>query len=61
MDGLLRAVGGGIASLVDTAFETIGGALRAIIRGAETALPGGWLLVVAFVVLLAGAWVLAKR
>jgi len=61
MDGLLRAVGGGIASLVATAFETIGGALRAIVRGAEAVLPGGWLLVVAFLVLLAGAWVLAKR
>jgi len=61
MDGLARAVGGGITSLVETAFDTIGGVLRAIVRGADAALPGGWLLVVAFVVLAAGAWVLAKR
>lgn len=61
MDGLGRAVGNGITSLVDTAFDTIGGVLRAMVNSAESILPGGWLLVVAFVVLAAGAWVLAKR
>lgn len=61
MDGLLRSVGGGIASLVETAFDAIGGVLRSLVGSASDVLPGGLLPVVVFLVLLAGAWVLAKR
>jgi hypothetical protein len=61
MDGLLRAVGDGITSLFSTAFEGIGGALRAIAGQADATLPGGALAAVVFVGLLIGAWILAKR
>ena len=61
MDGLLQAVGNGIAGLVQVAIDTIGAILRGLVNGAERMLPGGWLFVVAFVALLGAAWVLAKR
>jgi hypothetical protein len=61
MDGLGRAVGEGITSLVATAFEVIGDTLRGIVHVLERTLPGGWLFVVAFIALLGAAWVLAKR
>lgn len=61
MDGLFRAVGEGITGLVATAFDVIGDSLRLIVLMLERALPGGWLFVLAFVGLLATAWVLAKR
>jgi len=61
MDGLGRAVGDGITSLVSTAFDTIGGTIRAIIASASAALPGPLLPAVVFVGLLALAWFLIKR
>ena len=61
MDGLLRSVGNGITGLVAGAFDAIGSALRGIVDAGERALPNGILWAVVFVVLLAGAWTLAKR
>jgi hypothetical protein len=61
MDGLVSTVGNGIASLIAAAFGAIGGALRAIVSSANSALPGGSLAMVAFAALLVLAWILAKR
>jgi hypothetical protein len=61
MDGLARAVGNGIAGLVLTAFEAIGGTLRWIVSSATNAAPGLTLPIVAFAVLVLIAWVFAKR
>jgi hypothetical protein len=61
MDGLLRSVGNGIAGLVAGAFDAIGGALRGIVDAGNQALPGGLFWAVIFVVLVVGAWTLAKR
>lgn len=61
MDGLLHSVGNGITSLVGGAFDAIGGALRGIVNAGNQALPGGLLWVLIFVLLVAGAWTLAKR
>jgi hypothetical protein len=61
MDGFVSAVGNGISSLVAGAFDAIGTALRGIVAMGNQILPGGlfWLLV--FILLLGGAWTLAKR
>lgn len=61
MDGLVRSVGNGITSLIAGAFDAIGSALRGIVDAGERALPNGILWAVIFVVLVAGAWTLAKR
>jgi hypothetical protein len=61
MDGLARSVGDGITGLVGGAFDAIGAALRGIVDAGERALPGGILWAVVFVVLVVGAWTLAKR
>jgi hypothetical protein len=61
LGGLGRAVGDGLTSMMATAFDAIGGTLRTMFSAAQTALPGGLLAVVAFVVLLGLAWNLAKR
>lgn len=61
MDGLGRAVGEGITSLWTIAFDVIGGTLRGMVAAANSALPGGLLFVVGFVVLVGLAWNLAKR
>ena len=61
MDGLARSVGDGITGLVAGAFAAIGAALRGIVAAVEQALPGGLLWAVVFVLLVAGAWTLAKR
>ena len=61
MDGLLRAVGNGITSVVGTAFDVIGGTLRFLVASANNVLPGPWLAIVVFVGLAGTAWVLAKR
>lgn len=61
MDGLLRSVGNGITGLVSGAFDAIGGALRGIVDAGNQALPGGLFWAVIFVVLVVGAWTLAKR
>ena len=61
MDGLIRSVGNGITGLISGAFDAIGAALRGIVNAGNHALPYGlfWLLI--FVLLISGAWFLAKR
>jgi hypothetical protein len=61
MDGLVRSVGNGITSLIAGAFDAIGAALRGMVDAGERALPNGILWAVIFVLLVAGAWTLAKR
>jgi Flp pilus assembly pilin Flp len=61
MDDLGRSVGNGISGLVGGAFEAIGAALRGIVAEGERVLPNGLLWAVIFVVLVIGAWTLAKR
>lgn len=61
MDDLGRTVGNGITGLVSGAFEAIGAALRGIVAAGERALPNGLLWAVVFVLLVIGAWILAKR
>lgn len=55
------AIGNGIAGLVEGSLRTISGVLRGMVSTVENALPGGWLFVIVFVVLLGGAWMLARR
>lgn len=61
MDNLGRTIGGGITGLVGGAFEAIGAALRGIVAAGERALPNGLLWAVIFVLLVLGAWTLARR
>jgi hypothetical protein len=61
MEGLGNVVGNGITSLVSAAFEVIGGTVRAIFGMAQSALPGGLLFVVGFIVAVAILWQFAKR
>jgi len=61
MDGLARAVGNGISGMVATAFDVIGSTLRWMVTSATGAVPGGYLAIAVFVVLVAVAWVFARR
>ena len=61
MGDFIQAIGSGIAGLVTGALQTIGSVLRSIAATLDATLPGGLLFVVAFVLLLAGAWTLARR
>jgi hypothetical protein len=61
MGDFIQAIGTGIAGLVTGALLTIGSVLRSIAATLDATLPGGLLFAVAFVLLLAGAWTLAKR
>jgi Flp pilus assembly pilin Flp len=61
MDGLARSVGNGITGLVSGAFDAIGAGLRGMVDAGERALPNGLLWAVIFVLLVAGAWTIAKR
>ena len=61
MDDLGRTVGDGITGLVGGAFDAIGAALRGLVAEGQRVLPNGLLWVVIFVLLLIGAWTLAKR
>ena len=61
MDGLAGAVGNGITSLMAGAFAAIGAALRGIVNAGNQALPYGLFWVLIFVLLVVGAWTLAKR
>ena len=61
MDGLLKSVGNGIAGLGSGVVDSIGSALRGIVRAAQVAFPGGLLFVVVFVGIVAGGWLLLKR
>ena len=59
--GLLQAIGRGIAGLFEGTFAAVGGALRGAVAGLQTVLPGLWLPVVVFLILLVLAWTFAKR
>ena len=61
MEDLGRTVGNGITGLVGGAFDAIGAALRGLVAEGERVLPNGLLWVVIFVLLVIGAWTLAKR
>ena len=61
MNDLAGSVGSGITGLVGGAFDAIGAGLRGIVGAGERALPNGLLWAVIFVLLVAGAWTLAKR
>ncbi len=61
MGGLIQSVGNGISSIIETAFDSIGAALRGIVHAGNSALPYGLFWLVVFVVLVATAWTLAKR
>ncbi len=61
MDGFLQSIGNGISGLVAGAFAVIGQTLRGMVNALDTALPGGLLLAVVFVILVVAAWQLAKR
>ena len=61
MDGLIRSVGNGIAGLIEGAFDAIGAALRGIVNAGNQALPYGLFLALVVVLLIGGAWFLAKR
>jgi hypothetical protein len=61
MGDFIQAIGQGIAGLVEGALLAIGAILRGLVDTFSSALPGGLLGVVAFFLLLAGAWALAKR
>jgi hypothetical protein len=61
MDSLGRTIGNGISGLMAGAVESIGAAVRGIVDAGERALPNGLLWAVVFVVMLIGAWTLAKR
>ena len=61
MDGLGRSVGNGISGLVAGAFDVIGNALRGIVNAGNQALPSGLFWAVIFVLLVMGAWTLARR
>ena len=62
MGGLIDSVGNGITGLIAGAFDAIGAALRGIVDAGQPGAPGravrSWS---SFVLLLAGAWSLAKR
>jgi hypothetical protein len=57
----IQTIAGGISGLVTGALRGIGDVLRGIVSSAESALPGGLLFVVVFVILVFAAWNLAKR
>ena len=61
MDGFLHTIGNGISGLVSGAFAVIGATLRGMVNALDSALPGGLLLAVVFVILVVAAWQLAKR
>lgn len=61
MGEFVQTIGGGIAGLVTGALRGIGDALRGIVAAAESALPGGMLFVVVFLVLVVAGWQLARR
>jgi hypothetical protein len=47
--------------MVATAFDVIGSTLRWMVTSATGAVPGGYLAIAVFVVLVAVAWVFARR
>jgi hypothetical protein len=61
MDGFARSIGQGISGLIEGAFDAIGAVLRGMVNAGNQALPSGLFWVLIFVLLVAGAWTLAKR
>ena len=61
VDGFLQTIGNGISGLVSGSFAVIGATLRGMVNALDSALPGGLLLAVVFVILVVAAWQLAKR
>jgi hypothetical protein len=61
VDGFVRAIGQGISGMVEGSFAVAGQVVRGIFGTLNTALPGGLLAAVVFVVLVVAAWQLAKR
>lgn len=64
MDGvgdLIQSLGNGISSLIENAFDAIGGALRGILDSFESLVPFPFSLLVLAIALAAVAWLLAKR
>jgi hypothetical protein len=61
MGDLANNVGQSISNALGGVFDAIGAGLRGIVTSLQQALPNGLLIVVAFVLLLIGAWALAKR
>jgi hypothetical protein len=61
MDGLLRAIGDGIAGFWSTAFDTLGRTAGGLVNSVSQALPGGLgLIVVAALVVLVGLKLLTR-
>jgi hypothetical protein len=61
VDGFIRAIGQGISGFVEGSFAVAGDTVRGIVWTLNTALPGGLLAAVVFVVLLVAAWKLTTR
>jgi hypothetical protein len=61
MGDLANTVGQSISNVIGGVFDAIGAGLRGIVTSLQTALPNGLLIAVVFVLLLIGAWALAKR
>ena len=61
MDGLIRSVGNGISGLISGAFDAIGAALRGVVNAGNQVLPYGLFWILIFVLLVGGAWFLARR
>lgn len=58
---LVRTLGDGIVGLIGGAFRAFGAAIQGVFGILQSLLPGLWLPVVAFVVLLVVGWSLIKR
>jgi hypothetical protein len=61
MDGLVGAIGNGIAGMIAGSFAVVGQVLRGTVDSLNRALPGGMLAALVFVGLVVAAWQLAKR
>ena len=57
----MRSVSNSLTSLFGGVVHAAGDAVRGVVHAANTTLPGGMALVVAFVVLLILAWNVARR
>lgn len=58
---LMRTLSDGIVGLIGGAFRAFGAAIQAVFGVFQSLLPGLWLPVVAFAVLLVVGWSLIKR
>ena len=61
MGEFIQSIGQGVGGLFAGSLAFIGETLRGIAASLDQALPGGMLAAAVFVVLLVGAWQLAKR